>query len=83
MSDLKRPVNHKVASAEDQLPPSSTSERDDAAATATEINTKLDLARQFIDMGDPDSARHMLDEVLDEGDPLQRQEAMRLIQTLP
>ena len=53
------------------------------AATANEIYTKLDLARQFLDMGDPESARHMLDEVLEEGDPAQRQEAKRLIDSLP
>jgi pilus assembly protein FimV len=83
MSDLKRPVNHKAASAESHSPPSAMSESGQEAVTSTEIHTKLDLARQFIDMGDPDSARHMLDEVLDEGDPLQRQEAVRLIETLP
>ena len=49
----------------------------------SEVQTKLDLARQFIDMGDPESARHMLAEVLEEGDPAQRQEAQRLVDSLP
>jgi pilus assembly protein FimV len=53
------------------------------AVTPGEVSTKLDLARQFVDMGDPESARHMLDEVLEEGDPAQKQEARRLIDTLP
>jgi len=51
--------------------------------TAGEVRTKLELARQFLDMGDPESARHMLDEVLAEGNAEQRQEAQQLIDTLP
>jgi FimV-like protein len=42
-------------------------------STQSEVRTKLDLARHFIDMGDPESARHMLGEVLEEGDPAQKQ----------
>ena len=34
----------------------------------TEVGTKLDLARAYIDMGDPEGARSILEEVLDEGD---------------
>ena len=52
-------------------------------STQSEVQTKLDLARQFIDMGDPESARHMLGEVLEEGDPAQKQEAKRIIDSLP
>ena len=52
-------------------------------ATTSEVRTKLELARQFLDMGDPESARHMLDEVLKEGDAAQKQEAQQLIETLP
>lgn len=51
--------------------------------TASEIRTKLDLARQFLDMGDPASARHMLEEVLAEGDSSQKEEAQRLIDSMP
>jgi len=50
--------------------------------TMTEIGTKLDLARAYIDMGDPEGARTILEEVLDEGDPTQRQEAQSLIDVL-
>ena len=52
-------------------------------ATASEVRTKLDLARQVLDMGDPESARHMLDEVLKEGDSPQREEAQRLLDSMP
>lgn len=47
-----------------------------------EVSTKLDLAKAYIDMGDPDGARSILDEVLDEGSDSQRQEAQQLIQQI-
>jgi pilus assembly protein FimV len=50
--------------------------------TLTEVGTKLDLARAYIDMGDPEGARSILEEVLDEGDSAQRQEAKSLIDAL-
>ena len=50
--------------------------------TMTEVGTKLDLARAYIDMGDPEGARSILEEVLSEGDPGQRQEAQGLIDGL-
>jgi pilus assembly protein FimV len=50
--------------------------------TMTEIGTKLDLARAYIDMGDPEGARSILEEVLDEGDPSQRREAQSLMDVL-
>ena len=52
-------------------------------ATMSEVGTKLDLARAYMDMGDPEGARSILDEVMQEGNPTQRQEAERLIASLP
>ncbi len=51
-------------------------------ATMTEVGTKLDLARAYLDMGDPDGARSILNEVIEEGDPAQRQEARQLLDSL-
>ena len=53
------------------------------ARTMTEVGTKLDLARAYVDMGDPSGARSILDEVLDEGDESQRQQAQQLLESLP
>jgi pilus assembly protein FimV len=50
--------------------------------TMTEVGTKLDLARAYIDMGDPEGARSILEEVLEEGDSNQRREAQGLIDAL-
>lgn len=43
------------------------------------IGTKLDLAKAYMDMGDPDGARSMLDEVLNEGNDEQKGEARKLM----
>jgi pilus assembly protein FimV len=51
-------------------------------ATMTEVGTKLDLARAYIDMGDPDGARSILNEVLEEADSEQKQEAQKLLDDL-
>ena len=51
--------------------------------TLSEVGTKIDLARAYMDMGDPDGARSILEEVLHEGSASQRQEAQRLIGGLP
>jgi pilus assembly protein FimV len=51
--------------------------------TMSEVGTKLDLARAYMDMGDPEGARSILDEVVQEGSSVQRQEAERLIASLP
>jgi len=53
------------------------------ARTMTEVGTKLDLARAYVDMGDPNGARSILEEVLDEGDESQRQQAQQLLDSLP
>ena len=53
------------------------------ARTMTEVGTKLDLARAYVDMGDPAGARSILEEVLDEGDDGQKQQAQQLLDSLP
>ncbi|MBJ89692.1 MAG: hypothetical protein CMO98_07515 [Woeseia sp.] len=48
-----------------------------------EVGTKLDLARAYVDMGDPIGARSILEEVLAEGNEEQKEQAQRLIDSLP
>ena len=50
--------------------------------TMTEVGTKLDLARAYVDMGDPDGARSILEEVLEEGDDGQQKQAKDIIDAL-
>ena len=47
-----------------------------------EVSTKLDLARAYLDMGDADGTRSILDEVISEGNDTQKQEAEDLLKQL-
>jgi pilus assembly protein FimV len=46
---------------------------------ADELDTKLDLARAYIDMGDPEGARAILQEVLEEGGAQHKEQAQSLL----
>ncbi len=46
------------------------------------VDTKIDLARAYIDMGDPEGARAMLEEALAEGSDAQREVAQKLLDEL-
>ncbi|MCL9802997.1 FimV/HubP family polar landmark protein [Pseudomonas sp. AKS31] len=54
----------------------------DFLAGTDEAATKLDLAQAYIDMGDNDGARDILNEVLTEGDEKQRGEAKEMLSSL-
>jgi pilus assembly protein FimV len=43
------------------------------------VDTKLDLARAYLDMGDAEGARLMLDEVMSEGTQMQKDTAKRIL----
>ena len=47
-----------------------------------EVATKLDLAQAYIDMGDTDGARDILNEVVTEGDAGQKSEAKEMLSRL-
>jgi len=47
-----------------------------------EENNKLDLARAYIDMGDKDGAKNLLEEVLKEGTDSEQQEATELLERI-
>lgn len=53
-----------------------------AAPQYNEAETKLDLARAYLDMGDKIGARSIIDEVMREGDPAQRDQAAELASQL-
>jgi FimV-like protein len=46
------------------------------------VATKMELARAYIDIGDAEGARGMLEEVLMEGNDSQREDALKLLETL-
>jgi pilus assembly protein FimV len=47
-----------------------------------EASTKLDLARAYLEMGDKEGAREILEEVVQEGGPEQQADARKLLATL-
>ncbi|MFS2072947.1 FimV/HubP family polar landmark protein [Pseudomonas sp. CT11-2] len=61
------------ASADDEL---------DFLSGTDEVATKLDLAQAYIDMGDNDGARDILNEVVTEGDAGQKSEAKEMLSRL-
>jgi pilus assembly protein FimV len=52
---------------------------EDFLSTDDAIGTKLDLAKAYLDMGDPDGAKSMLEEVITEGSDAQKAEARKLL----
>ena len=55
---------------------------DEAFGDVDEIGTKLDLAKAYVDMGDGDGAKSILDEVMEEGDDDQKKQAEELLAQL-
>ena len=54
----------------------------DMVGDIDEVGTKLDLAQAYVDMGDSDGARNILNEVITEGSDEQREEAQTLLTKL-
>ena len=57
-------------------------DRDALSSESAEVNTKLDLVGAYLDMDDVEGARELLEEVLKEGGPGQRQHAQKLLEGL-
>jgi pilus assembly protein FimV len=81
--DVGGTVDENESNTTQALAPDDISEDLHDARTMTEVGTKLDLARAYVDMGDPGGARSILEEVLDEGDNAQKQQAQQLLDSLP
>ena len=52
---------------------------DDEFAPGQEVATKLDLAKAYMEMGDKEGAREILEEVMQEGDTQQKDDAKKLL----
>lgn len=81
-------VGEEVAADEEEMPsgmdaaPDMTSEDEDEDAlpdSSDEVETKLDLAKAYLDMGDTEGAESLLNEVLAEGNGGQKDEAQKLL----
>lgn len=69
----------------DEIDEASLGEDDDFdfLSGTDEVATKLDLARAYVDMGDSEGAREILEEVILEGSDEQKTEAQSLLKKLP
>ncbi|MEO8461411.1 MAG: FimV/HubP family polar landmark protein, partial [Dokdonella sp.] len=81
--DALRPYR-EVAAADEASVPESESDGDALGDEEFYVGddtygTKLDLARAYVDMGDPEGARSMLEEVLADGNSEQQDQARRLL----
>lgn len=79
LAELPPEFDAAAAALDAESTPADADDEFDFLADSDEIATKLDLARAYIDMGDTDGARDILDEVLQEGTDTQRQEASTLL----
>ncbi len=62
--------------------PAIVEETSPAAEDWDAVGTKLDLAKAYIEMGDSESARDLLEEVSKEGSSAQREEAQKMLEDL-
>ncbi|MGD9585077.1 MAG: FimV/HubP family polar landmark protein [Lysobacterales bacterium] len=80
--ELEKPVSAsapKAAPAAAAMPAPDAVPGGDDIMGEDAVATKIDLARAYLDMGDSDGARSMLEEVLTEGNASQRAEAKELL----
>lgn len=76
--DLNDDIDWLTGVADDEIDDDS----DSFFSSEDEVATKLDLIRAYIDMGDKESARNILTEVVEEGNDNQKQEAEELLRQI-
>jgi len=77
------PAGSSLSMSLQDLEVSITPRQASAESLDDELNTKLDLARAYVEMGDNDMARSLLLEVQQQGSARHQQEAATLLQRLP
>jgi len=79
---LSQSLGEPSFTAEDALASAADEPDFDFLSGTDEVATKLDLAQAYIDMGDSDGARDILNEVVTEGDAGQKSEAKEMLSRL-
>jgi pilus assembly protein FimV len=59
-----------------------STDADIAEGESPEVETKLDLVTAYMEMGDKEGARELLDEVLKEGGPQQKERAQQMLSNI-
>ncbi|MHC8350026.1 FimV/HubP family polar landmark protein [Pseudomonas sp. RT4P38] len=79
---LSQSMGEPTFTAEDAMASAADEPEFDFLSGTDEVATKLDLAQAYIDMGDADGARDILNEVVTEGDDGQKSEAKEMLSRL-
>ena len=79
---LSQSLGEPSFTAEDAMASAADEPEFDFLSGTDEVATKLDLAQAYIDMGDADGARDILNEVVTEGDAGQKSEAKEMLSRL-
>lgn len=79
---LSQGIGEPTFTAEDAMASAADEPEFDFLSGTDEVATKLDLAQAYIDMGDADGARDILNEVVAEGDDGQKSEAKEMLSRL-
>ncbi|MHC8339998.1 FimV/HubP family polar landmark protein [Pseudomonas sp. HLT2-19-2] len=79
---LSQSIGEPTFTAEDAMASAADEPEFDFLSGTDEVATKLDLAQAYIDMGDADGARDILNEVVTEGDDGQKSEAKEMLSHL-
>ncbi|TPG83277.1 FimV/HubP family polar landmark protein [Pseudomonas mandelii] len=79
---LSQSLGEPSFTAEDAMASAADEPEFDFLSGTDEVATKLDLAQAYIDMGDADGARDILNEVVTEGDDGQKSEAKEMLSRL-
>ncbi|MHC8299080.1 FimV/HubP family polar landmark protein [Pseudomonas sp. ZS1P83] len=79
---LSQSISEPTFTAEDAMASAADEPEFDFLSGTDEVATKLDLAQAYIDMGDADGARDILNEVVTEGDDGQKSEAKEMLSRL-
>jgi pilus assembly protein FimV len=79
---LSQSLGEPSFTAEDAMASAADEPEFDFLSGTDEVATKLDLAQAYIDMGDADGARDILNEVVTEGDAGQKTEAKEMLSRL-
>lgn len=82
LDSLSHTINEPTFTAEDAAASVADEPEFDFLSGTDEVATKLDLAQAYIDMGDNDGARDILNEVVTEGDAGQKTEAKEMLSRL-
>ncbi|MNG08879.1 hypothetical protein D3C84_922670 [compost metagenome] len=82
LDDLSRSISEPSFTVDDALATVDDEPEFDFLSGTDEVATKLDLAQAYIDMGDNDGARDILNEVVTEGDDGQKSEAKEMLSRL-